>query len=173
MVKTVKTEKTEISKQKTKAPLELALTVSDRIELENIRLMSCTCEQLQLVGPGPKRFEIKRKAKSSMDNGTQRVFVTTNFELKTFETESDNKEPFAVIQASFLLIYSADTLEGITEEAVELFGNTNGIFNAWPYWREFIQSTTMRMNLQPLTIPVFRIFAPKAPEKTKKKVVSK
>lgn len=173
MGKIVKTDKTEISKQKTKTPLELALTVSDRIELESVRLMSCNCEQLQLVGPGPKNFEIEKKSTSGMDKGTKRVFVTIDFVLKTFETGADNKEPFVVIQASFLLIYNADTLEGITEEAVELFGSTNGIFNAWPYWREFVQNTTMRMTLPPLTIPVFRIFAPKEPEKPKKKVVSK
>lgn len=168
-----KKEETNISTQKTKSPLELALTVSDRIELDSIRLMGCKCELLRMVGPGKKAFEIERESDSKMDVSTNRVLVTTSFTLKTFESETDSDNPDIIIQATFLLIYRATTLEGITEEAIKFFGESNGIFNAWPYWREFTQNTITRMNLPPLTMPVFRIFEPKETEKEQKKVVSK
>jgi preprotein translocase subunit SecB len=30
----------------------------------------------------------------------------------------------------------------------------NGIYNIWPYWREYVQTTTSRLGLPPLTLPV-------------------
>lgn len=175
MGKIVKTAKEDIAKDQTKTDLQLAVNVSDRIELESVRLMSCSCKQYWLTGPGKKGFEIKRTTGSSVDKGTNRVFVLAQFTLNTFEdiVSNKSKDPFAVIEASFLLMYQADTLEGITQKSVEQFGKLNGMYNAWPYWREFVQNTTIRMGLPPLTIPVFRIFAPKKAEAPKKKVVPK
>jgi preprotein translocase subunit SecB len=48
------------------------------------------------------------------------------------------------------------SLEGLTEAHLDAFAKTNAVFNAWPYWREFVQSTTVRMGLPPLVTPVFR-----------------
>jgi hypothetical protein len=38
------------------------------------------------------------------------------------------------------------------------------IFNCWPYFREYLQSTVTRMNLLPLTVPLLRLL-PKPPRK--------
>lgn len=173
MGKITKTTKRKPTKHKTKTDLDLAIKVSDRIQLDAVRLMGCNCKQMRLVGPGQKGFQIKRTTDSSMDEGTNRVFVLANFTLKTFETGTNDKEPFAVIEALFLLIYQADSLQGITKKAVDFFGKTNGIYNAWPYWREYVQNTIVRMGLPPLTIPVFRLFAPEKPDTPKKKVAAK
>ncbi|MBN2513573.1 MAG: hypothetical protein JXB18_11605 [Sedimentisphaerales bacterium] len=168
--------KAEINKKK-ETPMDQAFKVSDQIELESVRLMKCNCEQLCLVGPGPKAFEIERNASSQMNKETNRVFVTAQFKLVMFESDADRSKPFAIIGASFLLVYNAISLEKTTDEAVILFGETNGIFNAWPYWREYVQSTTTRMSLPPLTIPVFRIFPPQkaelAQEKSPKTAIKK
>lgn len=170
---TKKSVKKSVKKSQTETDLKLAMKVSDRIQLETVRLMSCDCKQMRFIGPGQKSFQIERTTDSSIDEGTNRIFVMANFTLKTFETGTNDKEPFAVIKASFLLIYQADSLQGITKRAVRLFGETNGIFNAWPYWREYVQNTIVRMSLPPLTIPVFRLFAPEKPKTPKKKIAAK
>ena len=173
MGKKAKTTSKSVKKRQPKIDLDLAIQVSDRIELESIRLMSCNCQQSHIVGLSQKSFDIERTTKSKMDSSTNRVFVFANFTLKAFETVTTNKNPFAIIEATFLLIYRANSLEGITDKALEHFGNANGIYNAWPYWREFVQNTIIRMDLPALTIPVFRIVAPPKPKKTKKKVATK
>lgn len=173
MRKITKTTKQKPVIHKTKTDFDLAIQVSDRIQLETVRLMNCDCKQMLLVGPGQKSFKIERKTDSSVDKGTNRIFVLADFTLKMFETRPNEKEPFAVIKATFLLIYQADTLQGITKKAIDIFGESNGVFNAWPYWREYAQNTIVRMGLPPLTIPVFRIFAPKEAQPNRKKVVSK
>ena len=58
------------------------------------------------------------------------------------------------LEAEFLLNYKVNSFEGITDEQLDAFGKMNGIYNAWPYWREYIQSTTVRMGLPALTLPV-------------------
>ncbi len=173
MGKIITKTKLKRKKQKSKTALDLAIQVSDRIELKSVRLMGCECQQMHLVGAGQKGFEIERKTESSTDEGRNRIFILAHFTLKTNEIGAVDKEPFAIIKATFLLIYKADSLEGITNEAVEQFGKTNGVYNAWPYWREFVQNTIVRMNLPTLTIPVFRLFPPTKPKRAKKKVVSK
>ena len=50
------------------------------------------------------------------------------------------------------------SFEGINDEHLHAFSATNGVFNAWPYWREFVQNTTARMGLPtPVIVPVFRL----------------
>jgi len=158
MGKITKTTKPGTPKKRGEDQLGVALRVSDRIQLDSVRLMHCECTQSRLVGPSEKNFEIDRESSSSMDLATNRVFVWASFTLRTFEKRDSSSEPYVIIKATFLLMYRAVSLDDITEETVELFAKTNGIFNAWPYWREFVQNTTSRMNLPPLTIPVFRLF---------------
>ena len=60
------------------------------------------------------------------------------------------------IECSFLLTYSAPSVGDLTPGNLEAFAQINGIFNAWPYWREFVQNMAARMGLPQLVIPVFR-----------------
>lgn len=61
------------------------------------------------------------------------------------------------INARFSLTYSLPSDTKVTEEQLTAFGETNGVYNVWPYWREFVQSTSIRMGLPALTLAVFRL----------------
>jgi preprotein translocase subunit SecB len=109
------------------------------------------------------------------------VIVTAKFHFEAF-TESKTQKPVIFIDATFLLAYKIENFEGLTQKGFEQFANLNGIYNAWPYWREFVQNTVTRMGLPSLTIPVYRIVQPKtkksierktARKKTTKKSISK
>jgi hypothetical protein len=53
------------------------------------------------------------------------------------------------------------------EESLTAFAELNGLFNAWPYVRELVQSTTTRMSLPPLVLRVLRLSpSPPPPPKT-------
>lgn len=50
--------------------------------------------------------------------------------------------------------YSArkpELLPLVDVQSVAAFAEFNATFNAWPYWREYLQSTTVRMGLPPVT----------------------
>ena len=59
-------------------------------------------------------------------------------------------------------VTSAEDVAGFVSEtesrlgAIEAFANTDAVYHAWPYWREFVQSSMARMGLPPIMIPLFR-----------------
>jgi preprotein translocase subunit SecB len=61
------------------------------------------------------------------------------------------------IMSTFELIYSLPEVIKPTPEEVNAFCKTNAMLNSWPYWREFVQNTIVRMNMPPLTLPLFRL----------------
>jgi preprotein translocase subunit SecB len=81
------------------------------------------------------------------------------FVLKAFGENEPQKEKnvFLEIEAELVLLYSIKDIEGLDDSSFKSFAELNGTYNAWPYWREFVQNVTSRMGLPPLTIPVFRL----------------
>lgn len=150
--------------------LSLAIAISDQVELKDIRLLSSECQHAPNVIQGEKIFDVDRTVRVEIDRDKNVILVFPKFELKAYSEEDKIKQdkPFLKIEAIFMLIYQAKDLSGLNEEAFESFGQANGVYNAWPYWREYVQNITSRMGLPSLTIPVFRIVAPPEPKKSKK-----
>ena len=100
------TKKTQTPAKRTQGQidLELAIKVSNRVQLDNVRLMSSSCNQNYLCGPGKKSFDIEKSTESSIDEATNRIFVLAKFALKTYEVGDSTKESLTEIEASFLLI---------------------------------------------------------------------
>ncbi len=49
--------------------------------------------------------------------------------------------------------------------ALEEFGRYNLAYHVWPYWREYVQSVSVRMAIPPIPIPMYRVPAPDRSEK--------
>ena len=62
------------------------------------------------------------------------------------------KDYFLKLTCAFGLKYSTKT--ALSESFIEIFKDTNIPLNTWPYFREFAQSMTQRMNIPPLTLPL-------------------
>lgn len=60
------------------------------------------------------------------------------------------------IEAEFILEYALDKspFGEVSDEVATAFGKMTGVYNAWPYWREYVQSTIGRLGLPPLTLPL-------------------
>lgn len=65
-------------------------------------------------------------------------------------------EPLMVFRVIHELTYSVPGDEAFAEPTLRAFASSNAVFNAWPYWRTFIQNCTAQMGLPRLIIPVFR-----------------
>lgn len=65
--------------------------------------------------------------------------------------------PLVGVKGVFELTYHVP--EGFNTSAEELgrFAALNGVFNAWPYFREFVQAMMARMDLPPITLPLYRV----------------
>ncbi|MFZ2148230.1 MAG: hypothetical protein WAV28_13515 [Sedimentisphaerales bacterium] len=146
--------KTEALKKENKAVA--GLLVSDRVQLKDVRLINCKCDQTPEAALGKKEYGINYSTEVQVDKKKGYVIVTAKFHFEAF-TESKTQKPAIFIDASFLLAYKIENFEGLTQKGFEQFAKFNGIYNAWPYWREFVQNTVTRMGLPSLSIPVFRI----------------
>jgi len=162
--------KNKVLKSENKVPD--GLLVSDRVQLKDVRLISCKCHQIPEATLGKKAYEINYSTEVQVDKKNGYVIVTAKFHFEAF-SESKTQKPVILMDASFLLAYKIENFEGLTQKGFEQFANINGIYNAWPYWREYVQNIIARMGLPSLTIPVFRIVQSPAKKSVKKKVVRK
>jgi len=167
------TKKRKAKVIKRKGDFSAGLLVSDRVQLKDVRLISCKCDQTPEAILGKKNYDIKYSTEVEVDKKNGYIIVLPKFHFEAY-TESKIPGPALLIDASFLLAYKIEDFEGLTQSGFEQFANINGIYNAWPYWREFVQNTIIRMGLPSLSIPVFRIVEqPAKGKKTKKRVTKK
>jgi hypothetical protein len=71
--------------------------------------------------------------------------------------DQETADPPVAIRVVLQLRYQIPSNLKPADDVLAEFASTNGVFNAWPYWREFIQTTVARMELPPLVLPVFRL----------------
>ncbi|HCA9977659.1 TPA: hypothetical protein MYL91_000617 [Klebsiella pneumoniae] len=77
--------------------------------------------------------------------------------IENTETEHHDDETGGVIfsiEATFEAIYRSKRT--LTKEELEEFGKQNVGFNVWPFWREYVQSSTSRMGINSITVPFFK-----------------
>ncbi len=43
------------------------------------------------------------------------------------------------------------------QKAMESFAKINGVYNAWPYFREILQNLSIRMCIPPITVPLLQL----------------
>jgi hypothetical protein len=82
--------------------------------------------------------------------------ISISIDLKFAAKRMDEGGDAVTLEATFLLIYLIDKTKELNETCLEHFANVNGPYNAWPYWRELVQSATGRVGLGGITVPVFR-----------------
>lgn len=90
-----------------------------------------------------------------------------------YATASDSKsaasddQPIAeedmklLVAGTFMVRYAVregdDDRTPLTHNDILAFANFNAAVNAWPYWREFVQSMTSRMEIPTVTVPLLPV----------------
>ena len=134
--------------------------ISKLVELRDIRQISGSFEQKPQALIAKKNIVLERKASVEIDEDNKMIFVVVDFGLKA-NPEDDKDSTVINISASFLVAYKMEEFKTFVNKDLKCFADNNGIYNAWPFWREFVQSASVRMGLPAITLPVFRIWATK------------
>ena len=140
-------------------PIALAATVAERVEIRDVRLVRASCFQSPGAG-GIKKFmsDLVRRTESQIDESKKIIAIVAHFEFSAKDANIDSESKLDLhVAADFVLLYRINDLQGLTEPHFRQFGDINGVYNAWPYWREYLHSTIARMGLQAPLLPVFRI----------------
>jgi hypothetical protein len=144
---------------------ELAYSVSDRVQINNVILADCQAARGGGISSAPAELRgatIVSGVSHAESIENKQLHIMISFVLQNVQASENDQ---LVIRASFVLLYSVSSFDGIDDEHIEAFAAINGVFNAWPYWREFVQNTTSRMGLaKPIVIPVFRLGHAEDPE---------
>jgi len=116
-------------------------------------------ERQDVAGFPPQKgpaVDVRHSADATLQFGTN-VRALVRFALDATEARAKRPRRVFWLKASFELVYKVPPTPEPSPEALRAFSQTNAVFNAWPYWREFVQNMTARMNLPPLTLPLFRV----------------
>ena len=70
---------------------------------------------------------------------------------ETPSEEDDGAEVMALIDATFVAEYQIEGKPG--KDALNEFALKNASYHVWPYWREYLMSQSMRMNLPKIVLP--------------------
>jgi len=140
----------------TQAPdrLRLAGSLQQHAAVLNIRLIETagTCKKALGEKGASAPFNIAAEFRAETGAcGDRRLRINTHFSFKLI-SEQEKIEVIAlqcVMEAEYVLA------EGFqpTPEQIEAFREGPAIFNCWPFFREYVQSTVMRMNYPPPPIP--------------------
>lgn len=141
-------------------------------QLESVRLLQAEAEYSPLRGrgvPAPggvhRGLYVSAKAfpQARLEAGEKRLRVSVRYLLHARRGPGRQSQVALRIRVLFELWYALP--EGLrpAPEEIRAFSRTNAMLNSWPYWREFVQSTVARMNLPPLTLPLFRLVPPSPP----------
>ncbi|MBN2216466.1 MAG: hypothetical protein JW719_03725 [Pirellulales bacterium] len=139
-------------KQNEIAPLDITAIVQ-QAELQDLRLLTCACRigtLTRLPSDLAQSISIQEIPK---DDDPEALVVRATFTIVGEDVEGQDG---IRVEASYGLIYRITSLKDFTQDHRVGFAQVIGLNNAWPYWREFVQSCTARMGLPPLTLPLVR-----------------
>ncbi|MFA7235883.1 MAG: hypothetical protein WC058_03375 [Phycisphaeraceae bacterium] len=141
-----------------KDQIAFAEAVASAVDIIEVRLLATRAKQKLVDGQRPKTVRLGRGTNTTIDRKKNNISVSIRFVLDGAENESTSWDETPLrIEATFGLSYKVRRMDDFNDEQMRAFGEINGAYNAWPFWREFVYSTLARMGLPPLTLPVFRI----------------
>lgn len=122
------------------------------IELSNIFLQDCTIKKFD-VKPKAGSIDLSIKTKFEFGQDSNKLYISAKYKLEGILVSGEIKEKLISIAPCFTVTYIKNKEIEIEDDFIEVFKKTSIELVTWPYFREFIQSTTSRMGLPPLTLP--------------------
>ena len=139
-------------------PRSLSVTVSDDFD--------------QKYGEEPVRVQWRHGLKqvtilgvnSSEETGAEDIPLVhftfeTGLRYLTGTTEDQEEVIESMVCAEILADIRAEyrMSNGIDEPSLEAFGSQNALFHIWPYWREIVQSLSVRFRLPAFALPMYQL----------------
>jgi len=152
--------------------MEMAALVAQKVVLKEIYLVDAKISREPLI-VSSETLSLKHKCSTEIldfDKEKKTRFILCNFRVAAFSGEAPDKLVMK-IEASFCTSYVMKSLPDLAipdddgrflADFMEYYLTINPISNAWPYWREFVQSMSTRMGFPALTVPLLEIIPKKS-----------
>jgi len=151
--------------------LNKVFSIAQAVNLESVYCREISAKRhLEVTAiPQQAQYAVGYEATGMRDLAANQILALIRCSFVATSSTAEPVERIAEIVATLALRYSVpnDTLKGFSPEAVQDFAEINGVYNAWPYWRELLQNTAARIGLQGVVAPVFRVI--KEPKQVEEK----
>lgn len=137
--------------------------VAGRSEIEDIRLVKSLVDAPEFADPSkPLQFQFVSTPSVHYEEDAEAFVISVQYELSVSQENDDaGGEADGIIVATvdftYAALYSKLVDDTFTDEALEAFARTTGIFAVYPFAREYVQDVTGRLGLPPLTLGLFKI----------------
>src|SRR3954471_22213240 len=124
------------------------------VQLENVRLVEAVAKTgvRSREEAGEALFHHSARAPHGIHDGV--FYVLASLEVRVTSAQVEETKPSLHLKVEFELKYKVPSDFRASKAEVSNFAKVNAIYNAWPYFREYVHTTTQRMNLAPLILPV-------------------
>ncbi len=130
---------------------------SNHAELDRVTLVHALVDKASNIGELPRPLELSfdyEPGVAAVKSGCANLQVRFHFRAAD-AAHNDAVTVKCTLEASYSLAedYSPES------NVVHAFHSANAVFNSWPFFREFVQSTVLRMNMPAPPVPLLRIVA--------------
>ena len=156
------TKPSESLSKKSRVNAGIALPLTLRAQLSTIRLVELETSLSISDGNVPGNFSVEIGSELNMNASEKRCLVNVMLNVGPDRSDQDSESALR-LRAKYQCVYS---VKGICEPSDEDDAQKMmqaAAFQAWPYLRECVQSTTSRMGIPPLTLPLFQVHPGEAP----------
>lgn len=105
--------------------------------------------------PNPPGPELKFTMEDTAEYKTYKWGFRTRHRYDLTIKQGESEKVYVKISCMFVTDYRSE--KKMTDELFDIFKKVNLPLNTWPYFREFVQSSTVRIGLPPLVLPVFQV----------------
>jgi hypothetical protein len=144
----------QTDQQEQKKHIEMINEVAATVEIVDVKFTNFSARFDRTADLGQMAVSLKHRGSASIEGTEQpRIVVLADFVMEAYSDPNVVERPCIEIQAQLVLTYNSPKAAEFDSEHLDAFAQGNGIYNAWPYWREFVQSATARLGLPPFTVP--------------------
>jgi preprotein translocase subunit SecB len=135
--------------------LDSARKVANVVMLEQVHFLQIQARRSHdsLDGPLGVAMRFETKSHDLVDSENKRFLVVIVSLAADFTSEDDTK---ATVELTACLRYrtpATEVPEEIRNESLPAFARINAPYNAWPYFRQQLQSATVDLGLPPFVLP--------------------
>ncbi len=153
--------------KRTREELKALAKISSNCSLVSLFMSSCNVERT-IEASTFKKLRAEVEVNSSFLKIEGELFsAKAILTIRGFPPESE-KDPAVKISVEYVLNYKLENAAEFGENELANFCNINVLYNAWPFFREFVLSSTNRMSVPPLVLPLLSVSASPPAKKEKK-----
>ncbi|MFP3938530.1 MAG: hypothetical protein ACLFVW_09340 [Phycisphaerae bacterium] len=151
MSKTAKTSKKQL------VDLAQVARVAKKVDIGQIRALAFSAQTQPDMPPGMLSVQNSVSTGYRRDEDDGSLVILAKFGLTASSDDATVEHPAIELSLTLELQYECSDVGKFQEDDLEAFAQVNGPYNAWPYWREYVQNAVTRMGLPSLVVPVFRV----------------